>query len=47
MEVVELSSYTEHEKHEIAKRHLIRKQLQAHGISEKNLKLQVMQYITS
>jgi ATP-dependent Lon protease len=39
MEVVELSSYTEHEKHEIAKRHLIRKQLQAHGISEKEFEV--------
>jgi len=33
MEIVELSSYTEHEKFEIAKRHLIEKQLEAHGIT--------------
>jgi len=32
MEIVELSSYTEHEKLQIAKRHLIDKQLTAHGI---------------
>ncbi len=35
MEIVELSSYTEQEKFQIAKRHLITKQLKAHGISEK------------
>lgn len=34
MEIVELSSYTELEKFEIAKRHLITKQLKAHGISD-------------
>jgi ATP-dependent Lon protease len=32
MEIVELSSYTELEKFEIAKRHLIKKQLKAHGL---------------
>jgi ATP-dependent Lon protease len=32
MEIVELSSYTEQEKFQIAKRHLIDKQLKAHGI---------------
>ena len=32
MEIVELSSYTEHEKFEIAKRHLLTKQLEAHGL---------------
>ncbi|VEU80738.1 endopeptidase La [Haploplasma axanthum] len=32
MEIVELSSYTEHEKFEIAKRHLVSKQLEAHGL---------------
>ncbi|MGA0351989.1 MAG: S16 family serine protease, partial [Acholeplasmataceae bacterium] len=32
MEIVELSSYTELEKFEIAKRHLIGKQLKAHGL---------------
>ena len=32
MEIVELSSYTEHEKFEIAKRHLLAKQLEAHGL---------------
>lgn len=34
MEIVELSSYTEHEKFEIAKRHLTGKQLDAHGIDD-------------
>ena len=33
MEIVELSSYTEYEKFEIAKRHLISKQMELHGIS--------------
>lgn len=32
MEIVELSSYTEQEKFQIARRHLIKKQLKAHGI---------------
>lgn len=35
MEIVELSSYTEFEKFNIAKSHLIGKQLKAHGISNK------------
>jgi ATP-dependent Lon protease len=34
MEIVELSSYTEQEKFQIAKRHLIEKQLKAHGINQ-------------
>lgn len=34
MEIVELSSYTEYEKYEIAKRHLIDKQLFTHGLSK-------------
>ena len=34
MEIVELSSYTEQEKFQIAKKHLIRKQLKAHGLKE-------------
>ncbi|MDD3999685.1 MAG: endopeptidase La, partial [Bacilli bacterium] len=33
LEIVELSSYTEFEKFEIAKRHLIKKQLDIHGLS--------------
>ncbi|MDY0278546.1 MAG: endopeptidase La, partial [Acholeplasma sp.] len=39
MEIVELSSYTEHEKFEIAKRHLLDKQLEAHGLSNKQFVL--------
>lgn len=39
MEIVELSSYTEQEKFEIAKRHLIKKQLKAHGLDEKNFRI--------
>jgi ATP-dependent Lon protease len=35
MEIVELSSYTEFEKFNIAKSHLIDKQLKAHGITDK------------
>jgi ATP-dependent Lon protease len=34
MEIVELSSYTELEKFEIAKRHLLQKQLKAHGLKD-------------
>jgi ATP-dependent Lon protease len=32
MEIIELPGYLEHEKREIAKRHIIEKQLQAHGL---------------
>ena len=35
MEIIRLSGYTEDEKVEIARRHLIRKQLEAHGLKEK------------
>ncbi len=34
LEIVEVSSYTEYEKFEIAKKHLINKQLAIHGLSE-------------
>jgi ATP-dependent Lon protease len=34
MEIVNLSSYTEQEKFQIARRHLIKKQLKAHGLKE-------------
>ena len=37
MEVITLSGYTEEEKVQIAKRHIIPKQLQAHGLTDKNL----------
>lgn len=40
MEVIELSSYTPYEKMQIAKRHLIPKQLAQNGMSEKMLKIQ-------
>lgn len=39
MEIVELSSYTEYEKYEIAKRHLIDKQLFSHGLSKCDFEL--------
>ncbi len=39
MEIVELSSYTELEKFEIAKRHLLKKQLKAHGLKDAMFKL--------
>ena len=39
MEIVQLSSYTEYEKFEIAKRHLIKKQLELHGLEEKRFSL--------
>ncbi|MGL5917597.1 MAG: endopeptidase La, partial [Culicoidibacterales bacterium] len=37
MEIIELGSYTEEEKFEIAKRHLVDKELKAHGLTKKNL----------
>lgn len=37
MEVIEISSYTDNEKHHIAERHLIPKQLEKHGLSEEML----------
>ncbi len=39
LEIVELSSYTEFEKLEIAKRHLIPKQLQNHGLTKTKFKI--------
>lgn len=39
MEVISLSSYTDEEKLEIAKRHLLPKQLEAHGIAKGNLRI--------
>jgi ATP-dependent Lon protease len=35
MEIIELPGYLEHDKVEIAKRHIIPKQLEAHGLKEK------------
>ena len=40
LEIVELSSYTEFEKFEIAKRHLISKQLVNHGLENKRFELE-------
>ncbi|HKM30498.1 MAG TPA: S16 family serine protease, partial [Bacilli bacterium] len=39
MEIVQMSSYTEYEKFEIAKRHLIDKQLEVHGLSKADFEL--------
>ena len=39
MEIIPISGYTIEEKIEIAKRHLLPKQLKAHGLQEKDLKL--------
>ena len=39
MEIIELSSYTKNEKFNIAKNHLIAKQLKRHGLSKKTLKI--------
>lgn len=38
MEIIELPGYTEYEKHKIATLFLIPKQIEAHGLKEKNLK---------
>lgn len=40
LEIIELSSYTEHEKLMIAKNHLIQKQLDAHGLTSEQLKFE-------
>lgn len=37
MEIIELSGYLEHDKLEIAKRHILPKQLEVHGLAEKNI----------
>ncbi len=39
MEVIEINSYTSTEKLEIAKRHLLPKQLKIHGLASKNIRL--------
>lgn len=39
MEVIEINSYTSIEKMEIAKRHLLPKQLKIHGLASKNIRL--------
>ncbi len=39
MEIVEVSSYTEYEKYSIAKEHLIKKQLKAHGLDENKFQI--------
>ncbi len=40
MEIIELPGYLEYDKIEIAKRHIIPKQLQAHGLGDKNVTIQ-------
>jgi len=37
MEIIELPGYLEHEKREIASRHIILKQIEEHGLSKKNV----------
>ncbi len=39
MEVIELSSYTREEKFQIAKRHLVKKQVHKHGLTGKNFRI--------
>lgn len=39
MEIIELSSYTREEKYNIAKRHLIAKQIERHGLKKNQLKI--------
>ncbi|HEY6953523.1 MAG TPA: endopeptidase La [Bacteroidota bacterium] len=40
MEIIELPGYLEHEKREIAKRHIIPKQIEEHGLNEKNVAIE-------
>ncbi len=46
MEIIRISGYTEDEKLEIAKKFLIPKQLEAHGLKEENLKLSDQSVLT-
>ncbi len=39
MEIIELSSYTREEKFNIAKKHLIQKQIERHGLSKKQIRI--------
>ena len=39
MEIITLAGYTEHEKIEIAKQHLVSKQLKNHGLKDKEIVL--------
>lgn len=39
LEIIEISSYTEQEKLEIAKRHLLKKELEAHGLKSEQLQI--------
>ena len=39
LEIIEVSSYTEEEKFQIAKKYLFPKQLEAHGLNKKNVKI--------
>ncbi len=39
MEIIELSSYTREEKFQIAKRHLVKKEMKRHGLTAKELKI--------
>lgn len=39
MEIIELPGYLEHDKIEIAKRHILPKQLEAHGLKNKNVEI--------
>ena len=47
LEVIEISSYTEQEKLQIAKRHLLRKELEKHGLKQEQLTIddETMMYI--
>ena len=40
MEIIELPGYLDHDKLEIAKRHIVPKQLKAHGLEKKNVKFE-------
>jgi ATP-dependent Lon protease len=40
MEIIELPGYLEHDKIEIAKRHIIPKQFEAHGLSDKKVRIE-------
>ena len=40
MEIIELPGYLQHDKREIAKRHIIPKQLEEHGLARRNIEIQ-------
>ena len=45
MEIIRIQGYTEDEKVEISRRHLIGKQLEAHGLNEQEWSISILPYV--